>query len=127
MNQRRGITVPVVGRTGSGVVGAVRTTELVCGVDAGACGVIGGVTDRGGCGDGGLIGRGGAGCHDWGLTPVRVAGGIDIVFAGGFTLFVSILDGGAGPAGGRMTRRIWESIGPGGGIIARCTSARALD
>src|ERR1700730_3871774 len=91
--QRLGITAPAVDRAGSGVGGAVRTTVLACGVAVGACGAVGGVTERGCCGDGGIIGRGGAACHDWGLTPVRVAGGIDIVLAGGFTLFVNILDG----------------------------------
>ena len=103
--QRRGITVAPVERPGSSVGEAERTTVLERGV-AGAWGAAGGVTDRGGCGDGGLMGLGGAGCQDRGVTPVCVAGGADIVLAGGFALFVNILDGGAGPAGGRMTRRI---------------------
>ena len=116
--QWRGIAVAPVDRPGSRVGEAGRTTVLVRGIDAGAWGAVGGVTDRGGCG-GGLIGLGGADCQDRGVTPVCVAGGAGTAFAGGLTLFVNILDGGAGHAGGGMTRRTWESIGPDGGIIAR--------
>ena len=73
------------------------------------------------------MGRAGADGNDWGLLPVRAADGAEIEFAGGLTLLGEILDGGAGTVGGRMTRRIWESAVPGGGIMTCCVPIRTLD
>jgi len=61
------------------------------------------------------------------MPPVRAADGTEFAFVGGLALFVGILDVGASPAGGRITRGTWESIDPDGIITTRCTSLRELD